>query len=29
MKLEDGKELRNIFESNLNDILKGRFKSEE
>ena len=29
MKLEDAKELQNIFESNLNNILKRRFKSEE
>ena len=29
MKLEDAKELQNIFKSNLNEISKGRFKSEE
>ena len=29
MKLEDSKELQNIFESNLNEISKGRFKSKE
>ena len=29
MKLEDEKELQNIFKSNLNEISKGRFKSEE
>ena len=27
MKLEDAKELQNIFKSNLSKILKGRFKS--
>ena len=26
MKLEDAKELQNIFKSNLNEILKGKFK---
>ena len=29
MKLEGGKELQNIFKTNLNEISKGRFKSEE
>ena len=29
MKLEDAKELQNIFKSNLNEILKGKFKSKE
>ena len=29
MKLEDAKELKNIFKTNLNEISKGRFKSEE
>ena len=29
MKLEDAKELQNIFKSNLNEISKGRFKSKE
>ena len=29
MKLEDGKELQNIFKTNMNEISKGRFKSEE
>ena len=29
MKLEDAKELQNIFKSNLSKILKGRFKSKE
>ena len=29
MKLEDAKELQNIFKTNLNKISKGRFKSEE
>ena len=29
MKLEDEKELQNIFKSNLNKISKGRFKSKE
>ena len=29
MKLEDGKELQNIFKINMNEISKGRFKSEE
>ena len=29
MKLEDVKELQNIFKSNLNEISKGRFKSKE
>ena len=29
MKLEDAKELQNIFKSNLNEISKGRFKPEE
>ena len=29
MKLEDEKELQNIFKSNLNEISKGRFKSKE
>ena len=29
MKLEDTKDLRNIFKSNLNKISKGRFKSKE
>ena len=29
MKLEHVKELQNIFESNLNEILKGRFKSKQ
>ena len=28
-KLEDAKELQNIFKSNLNEISKGRFKSKE
>ena len=26
IKLEDAKELQNIFKSNLNEILKGKFK---
>ena len=26
MKLEDAKELQNIFKSNLNEISRGRFK---
>ena len=29
MKLEDAKELQNIFLTNLNEISKGSFKSEE
>ena len=29
MKLEDAKELQNIFKSNLNEISKGIFKSKE
>ena len=29
MKLEDAKELQNIFKSNLNQMSNGRFKSEE
>ena len=29
MKLEEEKELQNIFKSNLNKISKGRFKSKE
>ena len=29
MKLEDAKELRNIFKSNVNEISKGRYKSKE
>ena len=29
MKLEDAKELQNIFTSNLNEISKGRFKSKD
>ena len=29
MKLADAKELQNIFQTNLNEISKGRFKSEE
>ena len=29
MKLEDAKELQNIFKSNLSKILKGRFKSKQ
>ena len=29
MKLQGVKELLNIFEANLNEISKGRFKSEE
>ena len=29
IKLEDAKELKNIFKTNLNEISKGRFKSEE
>ena len=29
MKLEDAKNLQNVFEPNLNEILKGRHKSEE
>ena len=29
MKVEDAKELQNIFKSNLNKISKGRFKSKE
>ena len=29
MKLEDVKELQNIFNPNLNEILKSRYKSEE
>ena len=29
MKLEDVKELQNIFKPNLNEILKSRYKSEE
>ena len=29
MKLEKAKNLQNTFKSNLNEISKGRFKSEE
>ena len=29
MKLEDVKELQNIFKSNLNEVSKGKFKSKE
>ena len=29
MKLEEVKELQNIFKTNLKDISKGRFKSED
>ena len=29
MMLEDPKELKNIFKLNLNEIYRGRFKSEE
>ena len=29
MKLEEGKTLQNVFKSNLNEISKGRFNSEE
>ena len=29
MRLENAKELQNIFKSNLNKISKGRFKSEQ
>ena len=29
MKLEDAKELQNMFKSNLKEISKGRFKSKE
>ena len=29
MNLEDVKELQNIFKSNLNEILRGWFKSKE
>ena len=29
IKLEDAKELQYIFKTNLNEIAKGRFKSEE
>ena len=29
MKLEDAKELQNIFKSNLNEISRGRFKSKQ
>ena len=29
MKLEEAKELQNIFKANLKKISKGRFKSEE
>ena len=29
MKLEKAKELQNVFKSNLNEISKGRDKSEE
>ena len=29
MKLEEAKKLQNVFKSNLNQISKGKFKSEE
>ena len=29
MKLEEAKKLQNVFKSNLNEISKGRYKSEE
>ena len=29
MKLEDAKELQNVFKSNRNEISKGRFKSKQ
>ena len=29
MKLEEVKKIQNVFKSNLNEISKGRFKSEE
>ena len=29
MKLEETKKLQNVFKSNLNEISKGRYKSEE
>ena len=29
MKLEEAKKLQNVFESNLNKISRGRYKSEE
>ena len=29
IKLEEAKKLQNVFKSNLNEILKGRYKSEE
>ena len=29
IKLEDAKQLQNIFKTNLNNVSKGRFKSEE
>ena len=29
MKLEDAKELQNIYKSNLNEVSKGRFISKE
>ena len=29
MKIEEAEKLQNVFESNLNEISKGRYKSED